>query len=552
MKSYSRNSRRRRLSSAIALAVAPTLTFAQFNAEELLADIDGNNGFVVRGENDIDQIGITVSEAGDINGDGIDDVIIGAETEELDRLTAYVVYGSTTNFNAAIPISEINGTNGFVINGETAGITGTSFLGSIVSAVGDLNNDGISDIAFGDDRANNGTGRVYVVYGDNNGFSNPFDLAGLDGNNGFTINGINEYDGTGNAISAAGDVNGDGIDDLILGADYRNNTMGAAYVLFGIDGGPGSTVNLADLDGTNGFAISGLSPNDAAGSAVTTAGDINGDGVSDIAIGAPGSVLNGSGINMGAAFIIFGTNSGFTSPLNLLSLDGTNGFSVTGIDSFDALGDALGSLDINGDGLSDLVIGAAGGDGLNNTLGENGETYVVLGRDTGFPATFNAASLSDNDNSDGFTIFGAGFFDTSGSSVSSAGDINDDGLDDLIIGSPNANTPTTLSSGQSHILFGDPAGFASIVNLTELDGDNGVQFTGVADSDISGDAVSGAGDVNGDGIDDFIIGARNTIRGNPDPAVMDPNFVQAAGDAYVVFGRRFVDIDIVFANGFEG
>ncbi|MEO1792519.1 MAG: integrin alpha, partial [Cyanobacteria bacterium J06629_19] len=138
-----------------------------------------------------------------------------------------------------------------------------------------------------------------------------------------------------------------------------------------------------------------------------------------------------------------------------------------------------------------------------------------------FPAQFN---LSDLDGSNGFALNGIDAGDRSGFSVSSAGDINGDGLDDLIIGAYYAD-PNGSQSGASYVVFGSDAPFSAAVELSSLDGSNGFVLNGITESDLSGRSVSGVGDINGDGLDDLIISAL----------AADPNGSQS-GASYVVFG----------------
>ncbi len=555
MKKVIINTQYKKLYMALALILCTQITQAQFSFNESLADLNGNNGFFLRGENDIDQVGINVSAAGDLNGDGFDDVIIGGETETLGRLSAFVLYGKASGFDTSTLISEVDGTNGFVIRGENDGIT--SFSGAVVSSIGDVNNDGFDDVAFGDDFFNDSNGRVYVIYGNNTGFATELNLATLNGNNGFIIDGNSQFGSFGNVISSAGDFNNDGIDDFIVGAENVNNESGEAYVIFGVDGNLPANFNVSDLDGNNGFTILSRSVSDFTGASVVAIDDINGDGIDDIGIGAPGSILgNAGGINNGVAYVIFGSSSPFSSTFSLASLDGTNGFTLTGLEPFDATGSDLTSLDYNNDGLADIVVGAPGGDGPSNSSDNPGEAYVVLGKNTPFDSTISVSTFGDTDNSDGFTVFGDFFFDEVGSSLGNMQDVNGDGINDLIIGLPNAIVGgVLLSAGYTYVLYGTDGALPNTISLDNLasgngNGIDGFRFSGVADNDISGDSVSGAGDVNGDGLSDFIIGARNTIRGNPDPAVGDPNFVPAAGDAYIVFGQG-PEPDLIFSNGFE-
>ena len=155
----------------------------------------------------------------------------------------------------------------------------------------------------------------------------------LDGTNGFQISGEAADDQSGASVASAGDVNGDGFDDLIIGAfgaDPNGSYSGASYVVFGQAGGFAAEIDLSDLDGTNGFQISGEAAYDQSGSSVASAGDVNGDGFDDLIIGAPGADPNGS--YSGASYVVFGQAGGFAAELDLSDLDGTNGFQINGGD----------------------------------------------------------------------------------------------------------------------------------------------------------------------------------------------------------------------------
>ena len=204
----------------------------------------------------------------------------------------------------------------------------------------------------------------------------------LNGENGFAINGIDNNDNSGRSVSSAGDINGDGIGDLIIGAPYADissnyNNEGQAYVVFGSDEGFDASFDLADLNGINGFVINGIDNNDNSGYSVSSAGDINGDGIDDLIIGAPNADISSNYSNEGEAYVIFGSSGGFDPTLDLATFDGS-GLLITGIDNDDNLGRSVSSAgDINGDGADDLIIGAPYADANNNFDG--GQSYVVFG-----------------------------------------------------------------------------------------------------------------------------------------------------------------------------
>ncbi|MDB9524581.1 cadherin domain-containing protein [Oscillatoria sp. CS-180] len=492
-----------------------------------LADLDGSTGFVINGIDANDFSSRSVSGAGDINGDGIDDLIIGARYADPNGSASgesYVVFGRAGGFEAALELSELNGSTGFVING----IDERDRSGVSVSSAGDVNGDGVDDLIIGADLADpNGSfsGESYVVFGRASGFGAALELSALDGSNGFVINGI---DGgrSGRSVSSAGDINGDGVADLIIGAPIAdpngNRGAGESYVVFGRASGFEAALELSDLDGSNGFVINGIAANDSSGVSVSSAGDINGDGVADLIIGAPFASPNGN--YSGESYVVFGRAGGFEAALELSALDGSNGFVINGIAADDRSGVSVSSMgDINGDGVADLIIGAPIADPNGNA--DAGESYVVFGRASGFGA---ALELSDLDGSNGFVINGIDAGDYSGVSVSDAGDVNGDGVADLIIGAYRASPNGNSGAGKSYVVFGRAGGFEAALELSELDGGNGFVINGIDANDNSGISVSSAGDVNGDDIDDLIVGAPGG----------DPNGKGGAGESYVIFGRR--------------
>ncbi|MCC5616119.1 hypothetical protein LC605_13790 [Nostoc sp. CHAB 5836] len=485
-----------------------------------LSNLDGTNGFTINGITAGDNLGYSVSSAGDVNNDGFDDLIIaayGADANDTDSGQSYVVFGSSNGFSSTLNLSNLNGANGFTINGIAAGDTATS-----VSSAGDVNNDGIADLIIGAVYADpNGSfsGQSYVVFGKSTGFDATLNLYNLDGTNGFTINGIAAGDTLGRSVSSAGDVNNDGIADLIIGAesaDANGTNSGQSYVVFGKSTGFDATLNLSDLNGTNGFTINGIAAGDWSGFSASSAGDVNNDGIADLIIGAVYADPNGIDA-AGQSYVVFGKSTGFTATLNLSTLNGANGFTINGITASDQSGFSASSAgDVNNDGIDDLIIGAYGAKGASDF----GQSYVVFGKSTGWSATLNLSNLNG---ANGFTINGIAYGDQSGVSVSSAGDVNGDGSDDLIIGARLAD-PNGTDSGQSYVVFGN-TGWSATLNLSTLNGANGFTINGIAAGDYSGWSVSSAGDVNGDRFDDLIIGAWGA----------DPNGTES-GQSYVLFG----------------
>jgi hypothetical protein len=162
-----------------------------------------------------------------------------------------------TAFPAVIALTSLDGSNGFKMTSETTG----DYAGRTVSNAGDVNGDGFADVIIGARNAGPAnTGAAYVVFGAESGFAANLNLSTLDGDNGFKIVGAAEGDNAGWGVSNAGDVNGDGIDDVMVGArnaDQGGSSSGNSYVVFGSEGGFAASINLASLDGDNGFRLKG-------------------------------------------------------------------------------------------------------------------------------------------------------------------------------------------------------------------------------------------------------------------------------------------------------
>ena len=510
------------ISAALATGVSAGAQAQDFPAVMQLSDLNGIAGFKLDGERERDRSGDSVSDIGDVNGDGIDDLIIGAafaDPNGAESGRSYVVFGRSQGFDATLQLSALDGSNGFVVDGETTG----DFSGWRVSAAGDVNGDGTDDLIIGAPNADpNGaeSGRSYVVFGQTDGFDATLQLSALDGSNGFKLDGEAAYDRAGRSVSDAGDVNGDGIDDLIIGApssDPNGGNSGRSYVVFGRTAGFDATLQLSALDGTNGFKLDGEATYSGAGRSVSAAGDVNGDGIGDLVIGAPGAGPNGE--RSGRSYVVFGRTDGFDAALQLSALDGSNGFKLDGEAALNFAGRSVSDAgDVNGDGINDLLIGNYD---LDLDTASSGRSYVVFGDPEGFDATLQLSAL---DGVDGFKLDGT-TGDYSGRSVSTAGDINGDGIDDLVIDAEYAD-PNGNNSGRGYVVFGKIGEPVSPLPLVSLDGTDGFRIAGEAGGDRAGSSVSAAGDVNGDGIDDLIIGARRA----------DPNGA-SSGRSYVVYGR---------------
>ena len=515
-------------------------------AEEFnFANLNGSNGFSVAGSTLLERVGASVSVLEDFNGDGIDDVAFGAPGSVASAPGAvHVVFGQTGAFPGAVTPSDLNGSNGLTITRANRG----GRLGFAVGSAGDVNGDGVGDLIVGAPADNpkgefDISGRSYVIFGrQNQPFPNLLDVDALDSTTGFAIDGA-VGDRAGASVSSAGDVNGDGIGDLIIGAPDNNR----AYILYGRSGIGANTIDLAALDNSNGVILSGVT-DDFAGATVRNIGDFNGDGFDDVAIASPTArvevVLDASGTvgsarNEGRVYVVFGGPS-LSPNIDLSALNGNDGFVFQGNGpGGNLIGSSVdGAGDFNNDGLADLIVGARGTD--PNGLTGAGQAYIIYGQQS----ITSVVTPNDLNSTNGLVVNGISggeglnpVGDNTGAAVSGIGDVNRDGVDDVMILAPNGDANGQTDIGRSFIVYGRTGNSGGVIELNALGDGEGAILNGINPFDGGGLAlvqqdgasgrIDGGGDINGDGVPDIVVGS---------PSAEPVGSVAASsGQGYVVF-----------------
>ena len=438
-----------------------------------------------------------------------------------------------------IDVSVSPATNNTTMTGDGS----SDSLGESAVILGDINGDGFDDYLLGarlGDSGGSDAGNAYVLFGSADGIGDLTEdgINGGDGSKGFVIYGRHSNDTLGNSVAGIGDINGDGYDDIALGArlaedDSSNGKEGEAYVIYGQAGSFGSKIDFqvsSDYDGSGtygvkGFEISGNNNYDYLGSSVAGVGDVNADGYDDFMVSATGANGYDNDItDAGEAILVYGKGTDFNDFFVSDVEDGTvNGIAFYGRDADDFLGSDENSSgltegintigDINGDGYSDFIISAK--DATANAT-EDGEAYVVFGSES--LTTFNLDTYTFDGGNGGFEINGAASWDNFGYSVSGGSDINGDGYSDFIIGAPN-NDDNGTSSGIAYVFYGKQSGYSNIDLSGTLSSSDGFVIKGESAYDYIGGVVAMGGDVNGDGYDDLVIGNEND------------------DEAYLIFGK---------------
>ena len=412
--------------------------------------LNSSANWTTEGDQDGADFGFFVSTAGDVNGDGYADVIIGAPgyaNGQTNEGRTFVYQGSSSGLGAsAIWTAESNQDN--------------AFLGYSVSTAGDVDGDGYSDVVVGSHMYDNGQtneGRAFAYHGS---------PAGLSTSAGWTAESGQNEAWFGYSVSTAGDVNGDGYADVIIGAyayDGGQTNEGRAFVYHGAASGLGTSAAWTTESNQAG-ALFGWS--------VSTAGDVNGDGYSDVVIGA--CQYDNGQTEEGRAFVYHGSASGLNAAAAWTAESDQAlahfGFSVSTVG------------DVNGDGRAEVIVGAPA---YSNGQAAEGRAWVYHGSSSGLSSS---AAWTAESNQVGAQL---------GFSVRTAGDVNGDGYSDAIVGAPSYSSGQT-GEGGAFVYHGSSAGLSGSANWTAEGNQIGAAL---------GWSVATAGDVNGDGYSEVVVGA---------------------------------------------
>ncbi len=476
-------------------------------------------GGSLMGESEEDRTGAAVAGVGDVNGDNYDDFLVAACGSDQGGPQAgqtYLMLGASSGWSADVPVASLAAAS-FV--GDASETSGWS-----VAGVGDVNGDGSGDFLIGAPGYDEGgladVGRACLILGATAlpwGIHTPLSSSAL------LFIGDASGERAGCSVAGAGDVNGDGYSDVLIGAPGSDSSAGRTYLVLGRAGWDSDRYLLR---GDRNASFQGEYPGDRSGHCVAAAGDANGDGYDDFLIGAPSD--DGQAPGAGKTYLVFGAPSGWTSDFALGSLVENStpaGVSFAGSAAFGRSGFSLAGVgDFSGDGYDDLLIGAPGYDN------ERGSVYLILGASTAKQwGTVNLEELGSRGRPRGATFLGELSDDRAGSSVSSAGDFNGDGYNDFLLAAEGFDGEQGVDAGKVYLIHGSRLGASrarqfNLGDLSRTSTPQGCCFLGTTRGNRI--SLACAGDLDGDGLHDFLVGEPH-----------GESFGTATGKTHLLFGR---------------
>ena len=453
--------------------------------------------------NDIDLFGAPVAFLGDLDGDGVGDLAVGATGDDdggTDRGAAWVLFlNGDGTVNSHQKISDTP-------EGFADTLDDVDFFGTSVAALGDLDGDGVGDLAVGtrlDDEGGTNRGAVWMLFLNADDTVKSYQKIS-DNQGGFT-GVLDDFDEFGASVAALGDLDGDGVGDLAVGArldDDGGADHGAVWVLF--LNADGTVKAHQKISSTQGGFTGTLDESEWFGYSSASLGDLDGDGVGDLVAGAPFDD-DGGGVtsNRGALWVLFLNGDGTVKNHQKIS-DTEGGF--TGIlDDGDEFGTSFASLgDLDGDGVGDLAVGAMFDDDGGT---DHGAVWVLFLNADGTVKAHQKISSTQG----GFTgtLDGGDRF---GRSLASLGDLDGDGVGDLAVAAVRDDDGGT-NRGAVWVLFLNTDG--TVKSHQKISNTQG-GFAGTLDNqDRFGRSFAFLGDVDGDGVGDLAVGADGDDDGGP-------------------------------------
>jgi hypothetical protein len=437
---------------------------------------------VVWGEGSDDWLGTEVAAPGDVDGDGLADLLLGSP-----------YYDSTYGYGGKVHLilgSSATAASSMLASSADVSIDSDAygdFLGEVMAGAGDVNGDGLGDFLLGsdgNDEAYSIAGMVYLFLGWP--VSATTSLVASDAD--YKLAGEVYYAGAGSALAGGGDVDGDGLDDFVVGATIHEGEAsegytGWAYLIRAADlGSPGSS-SLGDAQ----VQLVGDATQDRLGSGASMLGDVDGDGLDDVAIGAYKAALMGP--QAGAVYVVSAADVGSAGTYPV----GDVAWAFAGEANDDQAGIELAAPgDVDGDGLADLLAGAMNNDSAASNAGR---AYLIASSELG---SSGSASLADAF----LLIDGESSGSYLGSGVAGPGDLDGDGSPELAVGAMSY----AWSDGRVYIFLGSSVSAGGTVDASGSD----YAFDGAYEYETAGNALAAPGDVDGNGVGDLLIGAASS------------------------------------------